>query len=223
MTAFYYTFHILGFAALLIYVLSASSRFGFPRIKAVLLCTASYISMYGFMLLLKLLITGTGGQNAIRAYLFLPFFVWLFAGALGLDTRKAMDFTAIAPCIVQGISHIGCLFPGCCRSWLRVAWGIYNPIVGVRLFPVQIAESITALLIAGWLLTGQRKKEYRTNGLDMPRMMIVFGGTRFFWEFLRDNEKLFCGISELALWALAMVIAGVIWILTERKKSVFCG
>ena len=56
---------------------------------------------------------------------------------------------------------------------------------------------------------------------------IGFGFTRFFWEFLRDNDKLIVfgpmkdavdatgrqamwGISNLAIWAVATFLAGVL-------------
>ena len=39
-------------------------------------------------------------------------------------------------------------------------------------------------------------------------MLMLFGGTRFFLEFLRDNEKIFRGCSALAFHALLMAIAG---------------
>ena len=41
-------------------------------------------------------------------------------------------------------------------------------------------------------------------------MLMLFGYTRFFFEFARNNEKLFWGISELALHALLAGIVGTV-------------
>ena len=49
-------------------------------------------------------------------------------------------------------------------------------------------------------------------------MLIIFGSTRFVCEFLRDNDKLFLGISNLALHALLMFIVGIIALVIINKK-----
>ena len=40
-------------------------------------------------------------------------------------------------------------------------------------------------------------------------MLILFGSTRFILEFFRDNNKVFLGLSDLALHALFMTIVGI--------------
>jgi prolipoprotein diacylglyceryltransferase len=37
----------------------------------------------------------------------------------------------------------------------------------------------------------------------------MFGSTRFLLEFARDNEKLFWGISNLAIQAFIMLVVGI--------------
>jgi prolipoprotein diacylglyceryltransferase len=49
-------------------------------------------------------------------------------------------------------------------------------------------------------------------------MLVLFGSTRFLFEFLRDNEKMFWGISNLAIHALFMFVVGVIWIVIQKTK-----
>lgn len=41
-------------------------------------------------------------------------------------------------------------------------------------------------------------------------MLMMFGYTRFLFEFARDNDKLFLNISELALHALLAGIVGTV-------------
>ena len=50
----------------------------------------------------------------------------------------------------------------------------------------------------------------------MPIMLMLFGFTRFFWEFFRDNEKLWMGCSSLAFHALFMGIVGLMMYVVIR-------
>ena len=64
-----------------------------------------------------------------------------------------------------------------------------------------------------------KKRNYVPDGLEYPVMLVLFGSTRFLFEFLRDNEKMFWGISNLAIHALFMFVVGIIWIIVAKKKS----
>jgi len=64
-----------------------------------------------------------------------------------------------------------------------------------------------------------KKTQFITNGELYPLMMMLFGSTRFIWEFFRDNEKLFFGISNLAIHALIMGVVGTAWYLTIRDRN----
>lgn len=218
-TIIYYGFHVLGFITVLGYILFFAPKYGFKLGKATALTALAYGSMYIWMLALKLIMTGSGGQNIVRAFVFLPLFTVAYAKALKLDVKKSLDLVAAAPCIVQAVSHIGCVWAGCCASWLRVDWGIYNDIAHAKLFPVQICESITAAIIAAMLIAMIVKDKYQGNSNTMPVMLILFGLTRFLWEFMRDNKKLFCSISELALWAIGMAIVGGVWLMMIKIKQ----
>jgi prolipoprotein diacylglyceryltransferase len=50
-------------------------------------------------------------------------------------------------------------------------------------------------------------------------MLVLFGSSRFCFEFLRDNEKLLFGCSNLAFHALFMFVVGVLWLVLLKKKS----
>ena len=218
----YYAFHVFGFIGAAIYMLLFTPKYGIERKIALILTVITYTTVYALMLLLYYIATGNfGGQNIVRVFVFIPPIVALYAAAFGINVRKALDLIAPVPCIVHGISHLGCLFPGCCYSRLRVNWGIYNKRVGERLFPVQICEALTAVLIAVILILIMRKNQYDLHGKAMPLMLILFGTTRFIWEFLRDNAKLLWEISDLALWGIGMAIAGAVWLFVDsviRRK-----
>lgn len=52
-------------------------------------------------------------------------------------------------------------------------------------------------------------------------MLMLFGYSRFFLEFLRDNDKLFWGISGLALRTMLNGVVGTIaYFLIKRKNKI---
>ena len=216
----YYGFHILGFVASLIYLYLVFPKYGVKRVRGMSLAACTYLTAYALMLVLFWLITGSfGGQNVIRVFLFLPLILWLYANTFGVDYKVSLDFAAPVLCIAQAFGKIGCTISGCCESWWQLSFGVYNPYTETRLFPVQIAEGITALAIAITVIWIASRKNFRAGGITMAWMWVMFGSTRTVWEFFRANEKLFLGLSELALWSIALSVAGVIWLILDQRKS----
>ena len=117
------------------------------------------------------------------------------------------DFIAPCVCLAHGISHLGCVFIGCCEGY-PCRLGIYNHRYLDPLFPVQICEAVTALAIVAFLVWLNIKKKYPNDGKSFPIMLMLFGSTRFLWEFARNNEKIWIGCSSLAFHALFMTIVG---------------
>ena len=215
----YYGFHVLGFIASLIYLYWVFPKYKVNRLRGFGLAACTYLTAYALMLVLFWIITGSfGGQNVIRIFLFLPLILWLYANTFGVDYKVSLDFAAPVLCIAQAFGKIGCTISGCCESRRQVSWGVYNPYTETRLFPVQIAEGVTALAIAIAVVLIARRHHFRCGGRTMAWMWVLFGPTRVIWEFFRANEKLFWGLSELALWSVALTVAGVLWLILDKKQ-----
>ena len=215
----YYNFHILGFIASLIYLYLVFPKYKVNRLRGFGLAACTYLTAYALMLVLFWIITGRfGGQNVIRVFLFLPLILLLYANTFDVDYRTSLDFAAPVLCIAQAFGKIGCTLSGCCESWWEVSFGVYNPDTETTLFPVQIAEGVTALLIAVAVIVMAGRKNFRAGGRTMAWMWVMFGPTRVIWEFFRANEKLFWGLSELALWSIALTVAGVLWLILEKRQ-----
>lgn len=215
----YYGFHILGFAATLIYLYLVFPKYGVNRLRGFGLAACTYLTAYALMLVMFWIITGNfGGQNVIRVFLFLPLILLLYANTFDVDYKTSLDFAAPVLCIAQAFGKIGCTISGCCESWLEVSFGVYNPYTETLLFPVQIAEGLTALIIAIAVIWIAARRSFRCGGMTMAWMWVMFGPTRVLWEFFRANEKLFLGLSELSLWSIALTVAGVIWLVLDKRK-----
>ena len=216
----YYIYHVIGFIATCAYLFWVLPKYGVKRLNGLSLAACTYLTAYALMLVLFWIITGDfGGQNVIRIFLFVPLILLLYAKTFDIDFRVSLDFAAPVLCIAQAFGKIGCTVSGCCESFIEVPWGVYNQYTETRLFPVQICEGITALIIAIAVIVMAARRSFKCRGITMAWMWVMFGSTRVIWEFFRANKKLFLGLSELALWSIALTVAGVIWIILDKRRE----
>ena len=110
------------------------------------------------------------------------------------------------------------MFTGCCGGYPS-SWGLYNVATYDIRFPIQPIEALIAIALIVFLLIRAKKLNYVADGREYPLMLVIFGSTRFGCEFLRDNDKIFCGISNLALHALFMFVVGVVALVIINKKQ----
>ena len=217
----YYTFHAVAFIALFAFLVTQSKHYKIPKWKACVSTVVIYAASYAWMLFMYWASTGFknfGGQNIVRIFVWVPIFVWITAKVMKINWRDLGDL--VAPCLTlnHGIAHIACIFQGCCYGY-ECSWGVYNAVLDKRLFPIQILEALTALAITAYLYHLMRKKKYKTEGMLYPLMLILFGSTRFIWEFFRDNQKIAWGISGLAGHALLMTLVGIAWYAAYTNKK----
>ena len=217
----YYCFHALGFLSIAIFNAWYARKYDIPRWKALLLTLVVYGIAYIWIYILCWAETGFkdfGGNNIVRGFVYFPLIAWPVSKLMRLDWKKVCDFIAPCICLCHGISHLGCIFGGCCRGF-ETSWGIYNPAYQRIVFPSPIFESLTALAIVLIVVSRATKYDYRVDGLAYPIMLIWFGFTRFFWEFFRVNKIIFFGCSSLALHALFAGIVGIVLICALGKHG----
>lgn len=87
------------------------------------------------------------------------------------------------------------------------------------LFPNQPIEALAAVAIIIILLIRARKNNYVPTAETYPLMLVMFGSSRFLFEFLRNNEKILLGCSALSFHALFMFAVGVIALVIIKKKK----
>ncbi len=153
--------------------------------------------------------TNWGANNTIRVYVWLPLLMLGYSKLLKIPFGKLCDFFSPTFPLAFGVGHVGCIFAGCCHGY-PFSHGIYNPDLHMRLFPTQPLECLVSLALGLILLRYARKRGYEGKGKVMALFLILAGSTRFLLEFLRDNTKLFLGISELAIWAFLAFAAGCV-------------
>lgn len=216
----YDIFFAAGFCAVFLFAMFNGKKYGIPRGKAlifiILVYTISALWMFtqcwienGFK--------GWGGNNIVRTFVWVPVAVWLVGKLMKVDWMRGCDF--VAPCVpmIQAVSHWGCIFVGCCHGY-PFKWGIYNPALDIKTFPCQPLEALVALAVVIIICRYEKKQNYKPTGLAYPLMLMLFGYSRFLLEFLRDNNKIVLGISDLAFHALFMAFVGTAVYMTMKEK-----
>ena len=204
----YYSFWILSLVIALIVGCALGKLYGFSYARSIILVSLDILLAYLLIWAISWIFGGgkTIGFNFARILIFAPIYFVLLAFVFKVPLWKLADFFSPVGAIVAGVSHLGCIFSGCCHGYPS-AWGIYSNVAGTVCFPIQPIESITNISI-GILLLFMAKR-----GIQKKRLyiwfMILFGATRFIWEFFRDNDKIWLGLSDLALHALASAVVGL--------------
>lgn len=213
----------LGVAALLLFLVFISKKYGMPRWKAFVAGVLLYAVGYVLMKVLYWVSTGFksfGAGSSVRIYVWIPLFIWLFSKPLKYRWQDMCDMIGPGFIVSMFVMRFGCIFAGCCHGYPTDSWiRIYNAQVNGYVFPVQIFEILTLLLIAIVLISRMIRENYRTEGELYPLMLILYGSTRFFWEFFRDNQKLFLHVSGMALHALFAFLVGIAWLLTLQERN----
>lgn len=142
--------------------------------------------------------------------------LWL----LNQPILQYLDVTILGVGMFLACGRVGCFMVGCCHG-KPASWGVsypannletgFNPhFVGVRLFPIQVLESLWAfgIVIVGTILvlTG------RPPGEALAWYVVTYGLGRFFFEFMRgDHERhYYLGFSE-AQWTSLLLMVAVVW------------
>lgn len=217
----YAGFHVLGFLAVFLFVVWYGRKIGLPGWKSVVTVLIVYPVIYGWMYVMYWIESGFqnfGGNNIVRVFVYVPLVGLPVAKLLKVEWKKMLSLLAFAPLVVHGVSHFGCVFVGCCEGYPET-WGLYNVIRDEYVFPNQPMEAIVAILIIVYLLYRAKRKRYIPDGIEFPIMLAWFGSTRFLFEFLRNNEKILLGCSDLSFHALFMCVVGVVWIIAAKWKK----
>ena len=242
----YNTIQALSVVISLLFGTFYGQKYGFGKFKSFLITLFTQVAGFAGIFVLTWIESGFkkfGSQNAVRVYVLCTFFVWLEHKIFKVDFRKCLDFQGITPALGYGIAHLACLFPRCCFGFQYVEgstmYKIANALTGTNQLPMQLWESLYALLLFAVLLIVAYKGKFNGSGKLIAWFQIFFGAGRFGWEFLRDNKKLIIlapmkdavsveahgavwGISNLALWAAATFIVGIITLIIlnsfDKKK-----
>lgn len=238
----YTVIHIISMVVAVIFNTYYGYKLGLTKTKAALSSAFSLALLYITMILIPWVESGFttfGEQNMVKTYVFAPLIFVIDCLVFKIDFRKISDMHAIWPMLLHGISHFACLIPNCCNGYTYLEgtkmYNISCALTGTGYFPNQIGESVAALLIGAIMFFIAYKKNFKLNGRLFYVMLIVYGINRFFWEFLRNNNKIVVfgemtnaesglfGLSDLSFYSIAMVVLGIAFLIAfniiDKKKA----
>ena len=217
----YWAFHALGFLTVFLFVLWFGRKIHMKLWQSAVTVLIVFPIVYGWMFVQYWIESGFtrwGGNNIVRVFPYIPLAGLIITALFKVKWKDISHLLAYAPLVVHGTSHFGCIFLGCCNGY-PAKWGLYQPNTGAILFPIQPIEAVAAWAIFGILLLRAKRRKYNSDGLEYPIMLMLFGSTRFIFEFFRANEKLWLGCSGLAFHALFMFVVGLVaYFVISRKK-----
>ena len=214
---------IIAFVVQMLFLIFYRKKYDITLFQSIIIVLIVYPLAYFWMLVLAWVENGFqnwGANNIVRVYVYAPLICIIAAKLLKIPSRKVIDYVAPSMALQQIVGHSVCPFAGCCHGY-ACSWGIWNPISQTNVFPNQWLECVVSAVVMWYLLHLAKQEKYEGTGRVYAIFLLTFGGTRFLLEFLRDNDKLILGISNLAFHALFMVLVGAAWlmVLYEKKRQ----
>lgn len=190
-----------------------------PTIPFLLAMSCAVLGMI-FLALMTTVITGAEVYNFHHYFVMVVSAAALTLWLMGQPVLRGLDVVVVAVGVTYAIGRFACLRGGCCYGKPH-AWGVCYPaeylqhgfppgLLGVKLFPSQIVESLcmlitTAVAVALLLRNAQ-------PGSAFAWFIVLYSIGRFFSDFYR-LEAGFCvrGLSEAQIAAIVMtsVVVGL--------------
>ena len=146
----------------------------------------------------------------------------VFMRRLRLPVIPTLAAATPALAIGHAIGRIGCFLVG--DDYGRptgLPWGVAFPRglppTDVRVHPTQLYE-MAALFFVSWLLIRWRRGGV-PDAIVLGRYLVLAGAIRFAIEFIRVNERILGPLTLAHLVSLALVIAGLVLLATQRNRS----
>jgi phosphatidylglycerol:prolipoprotein diacylglycerol transferase len=152
----------------------------------------------------------------------------VFARRRRLPLWHMADFAIPGLAVGHALGRIGCFLNGCCygRPAGDAACGVIYPPVcepgqlfpGVALYPVQLIESISLLVIWALLLTAYPRR--RKDGAIFALYLVLYPPVRFLLEYLRGDERQAWFLLDAAQGvSIGLLLAGLLlFALLPRRR-----
>ena len=185
-----------------------------------------------------------GGLTFYGGFLLAAYLIFLYTRKKGIPFLSVADSASPGLIIAYGIARLGCHFAGdgdygfpTDLPWgTDYSGGTYPPSQAFRIFPeitsnypggvvpdtilchpTPVYEFLLCLMIFGILW--RFRTTVKPHGALFMMYLVLAGIERFSIEFLRLNPRIAFGLSEAQLFALGLMVVGLIGWNYLRKKS----
>lgn len=229
----YYFMYIVGFAISLIINLKDCGRYRLDKKKAVIYTVCMFLcGIAGAMLMGKIYTAfcrshGFNGVSAVAifgAVVFAPIFMLVFFILEKSDYKKNLDM--LTPCIYITLTcaKFGCFLDGCCFG-IPSDFGFYNPYARTTVFPVQLFEVASMIIMLILTQLYLKKSRKAPDGFAYPLTTAVYCAMRFGWEFLRyyETDEMRHAVLGLTFWqswcAVIFALSAIAMVMLKIKQQ----
>ena len=156
------------------------------------------------------------------AVVFAPIFMTVFFLIEKSDALRNLDMLTPGIFITLTCAKFGCFLDGCCMG-VPYENGIYNPIVETRVFPVQICEVLSMIIMLVLTQTYIKKGKNVPAGFNYPLTTAVYCVIRFLWEFMRYYDESmrhgFFGVTFWQGWCIIMFVLSAVMMTVLKIRS----
>lgn len=154
-----------------------------------------------------------GGMSLYGSVFLIPVGFVIISLMLRVRYAKCMDFIAVYGPLFFAVMRVGCYLNGCCGGIIIDFFGDY------LVPPVQLIECALDVAIMAFLLW--RERNIKTFGFQYPIFMVSYSGIRFFIEFIRNTQKIYCFLSEgqwISIFTFVMGLCILLFLFKEEKN-----
>lgn len=231
--------YLVGFALMMIYSVKNCEKKKISKKRAVAMTLFTYFAGVAGALIMGKVFSAISNSLGLEqsssvaifgAVMFTPIFLilWFFLVEKVLVAIKPgcwhdyLDLLTPGIFIILICAKFGCMFAGCCMGFECESFGIYNPSLETKVFPIQGFEVITMIIVLTVCHFLLKKEHIFPKGSAYPLTASVYSCTRFCWEFARYYESdklrhLFLGMSLWQICCIIVITVSVITILYLRS------
>lgn len=232
----YYLMYIVGFAVMMVIDVKTCGSYGIKKKTAVGYTLYTYFAGVAGAMIMGSIYTAvshaygysSGSRVAIfGAVIFTPLFLLIMLMFTKSDKRRVMDMLTPGIFIILACAKFGCFLYGCCPGFVCES-GIYNPHLGKTVFPEQLLESLSMIVLIVLLqLIFKRTKRF-VPGTAYPITAAAYSVFRFCWEEARYYEaeelsNIVFGLTFWQLWCIGVFIVSIavtaVLLAHERRRN----
>ncbi len=228
---FYYLMYAVGFFMTLFINLKTHDRYSLTKKKAVVYTVCMFLcGIVGALLMSDIYnaccksigVNENSTVSIFGAVVFAPIFMTVFFLIEKSDALRNLDMLTPGIFITLTCAKFGCFLDGCCMG-VPYENGIYNPIVETRVFPVQICEVLSMIIMLVLTQTYIKKGKNVPAGFNYPLTTAVYCVIRFLWEFMRYYDESmrhgFFGVTFWQGWCIIMFVLSAVMMTVLKIRS----
>ena len=167
--------------------------------------------------------SGTSAVSIFGAVVFAPILMSVFLIIEKSDVLRILDLLTSGIYITLTCAKFGCFLDGCCMG-IPSEFGFYNPYVKTTVFPVQLFETASMIIMLIITQTYLKKGKNVPTGFAYPLTSAVYCIIRFGWEYMRYYEtqqmrRAVLGMTFWQSWCAAVFIISVIIMAVLKIKQ----